>query len=120
MRCALLFVDIYLANADSAANKVWHIGEDEYLEYSLPGGEIAWSFYPNIDPAKEREISYMSRLVDGSGKYEIAKEGRSLKVRNVTNGDAGKYVCHSLDGPIPTPQMFTVTVQQLAQIGRPI
>jgi len=69
---------------------------------------IAWTYYSDLDPTKEREISYRSRLVDNSGKYAIEDEGRILVVINVTDSDSGRYLC---DGPVPKRLRFNVSVQ---------
>jgi len=57
------------------------------------------------------EISYQNRLVDNSGKYAIADEGRILTVTNVTKDDAGRYVCDTL-GEKPARQRYLVAAQQ--------
>jgi len=49
----------------------------------------------------------MSWLVDNSGKYTIANEGRNLTVTNVTAGDGGRYMCDSL-ADRPERQRFNV------------
>ena len=103
----LLFVTV--ASAGNVVNVVFYNGEDEFLECNMSDASIAWTFYANLDPTVEREISYSSRLVDKSGKYNITSEGRILIVYNVTDGDSGRYLC---DGPIPKRQRFNVTVEE--------
>lgn len=102
---------ICVAYSDNAANKVLYIGEDGYLECSRSGAKIAWTFYANLDPTVEREISYMSRLVDKSGKFNITSDGHLLIILNVTGDDAGRYVCDQLERSGPKRQRFNVTVR---------
>ena len=103
----------YICTAHADVSQIVYIGEDAFLECNMSGALIAWNFYPNVDPidTNEIEISYMSRLVDNSGKYAIADEGRILTIANVTAGDAGRYMCDSL-GDRPERQRFNVTVQR--------
>ena len=104
---------ISAASADNAANRTFYIREDGVLECNTSGTKIAWNFYPNLYSTDSIVISYMSRLVDNSGKYAIADEGRNLTVTNVTAGDAGRYMCDSL-GDRPERQRFNVIVQRRA------
>ena len=102
----------YICTAHADVSQIVYIGEDAFLECNMSGAKIAWNFYSNEDPTNEIEISYMSRLVDNSGKYAIADEGRILTIANVTAGDAGRYMCDSLQGDRPERQRFNVTVQR--------
>ena len=102
---------ISAASADNAKNETFYIDEDGVLECNMSEAKIAWNFYTNLYSTDSVEISYMSRLVDNSGKYAIADEGRNLTVTNVTAGDAGRYMCDSL-GDRPERQRFNVVVQR--------
>ena len=105
----LLLDFVCVTNADDTGSEIFYHGEDGNLDCNITEAKIAWTFSSDLDPANEIEISYMSTLIDRSGKYNITSEGRTLVVSNVDVRDAGIYLC---EGPIPKRLQFNVTIQQ--------